>query len=80
VLLSYKLDFEVRSETARGRLLVSENFKMCPVHFLRIATSIAISREQKCPPHQSASPDATDNYNAHDNDHDNANAQANAYV
>jgi hypothetical protein len=52
------LDFEVRSETARGRLLVSESFKMCPVHFLRIATSVAISRERKCPP-QSASPAGT---------------------
>jgi hypothetical protein len=55
VLLSYKLDFEIRSETARGRLLASESFKMCPLHFLRIATSVAISRERKCPP-QSASP------------------------
>jgi hypothetical protein len=31
---------------------------MCPVNFLSIATSVAISRERKCPP-QSASPDDT---------------------
>jgi hypothetical protein len=59
VLLSYKLDFEVCSETARGRLLVSDSFKMRAVHFLRIATSVAISRERKCPP-QSASPAGTE--------------------
>jgi hypothetical protein len=47
VLLSNKFDFEVRSDAARGRLLVSDRFKMWPVHFLRIATSVAISREQK---------------------------------
>jgi hypothetical protein len=58
VLLSYKFDFEVRSDTARGRLLVSDSFKIWLVHFLRIATSVTISRERKRPP-QSASPDVT---------------------
>jgi hypothetical protein len=60
MLLSCKLDFEDR----RGRLLVSESFKTCPVHFLRIATSVAISLERKCPP-QSASPDSTTRLRTH---------------
>jgi hypothetical protein len=33
VLLSYKFDFEVRSDTARGHLLVSDSFKMSRYSF-----------------------------------------------
>jgi hypothetical protein len=52
MLLSYKFDLEVPVDTAKGCIPVSNSFKMWPVHFLRIATSVTILHERKSPPHQ----------------------------